>query len=129
MRIVEAKLFMDEHYYDNININVIAAQACFSNFHFLRLFRQTYGLTPHKYLTNLRVRKAKKLLQEGVSVTETCFMLGFSSMSSFNRLFKRYTSVAPLVYATSLRKLQADIIRNPLSYVPPCFIEYMHWDK
>jgi len=128
-RIVEAKLFIDKHYADNIDIDAIAREACFSKFHFLRLFRQIYQVTPHKYLTMLRLQKAKELLQSGASVTETCGILGFESMSSFNKLFKRHIKLAPSVYATRRRDQRSDMKKHPLNYVPLCFVDYMGWDK
>jgi AraC-like DNA-binding protein len=128
-RIVEAKLFIDNHYADNININAIAGEACFSKFHFLRLFKQTYRVTPYQYLTTIRIQKAKELLQDGVSVTETCSSLGFESMSSFNKLFKRHIKEAPSAYAARRRVMQIDILKQPLNHIPMCFAEYMHWDK
>ncbi len=128
-RIVEAKLFIDEHYLDNIDVDSIADEACFSKFHFLRLFKQAYHITPHQYLTTLRIAKAKELLRNNASITETCYSLGFESISSFNKLFKRHVKVGPSVYAARTQQLQADIASNPLNHVPACFIEYMGWDK
>jgi len=128
-RIVEAKLFIDKHYADNIDINAIAGEACFSKYHFLRLFKQTYHVTPHQYLTTVRIQKARELLQNGTSVTETCFNLGFESMSSFNKLFKRRLKITPSAYAAFQRRLHTDIVNHPLKHIPVCFIEYMHWDK
>lgn len=129
IRIVDAKLFIDAHYADDIDIDQIAATACFSKFHFLRLFKQAYHVTPHQYLTQLKIRKAKALLREGTTITQTCAAVGFTSLSSFNKLFKRHVRVAPSEYATGIRSLHSDINQNPLSHIPLCFIEYMHWNK
>jgi AraC-like DNA-binding protein len=128
-RIVDAKLFIDSHYLDNIDITNIAGEACFSKFHFLRLFRQTYCITPHQYLTTLRIAKAKELLRNNTSITETCYSLGFASLSSFNKLFKRHVKVLPSAYAAYNKELRIDIKKHPLNHVPMCFIEYMGWDK
>jgi AraC-like DNA-binding protein len=128
-RIVEAKLFMDSHCIDSINIGKIASKACFSKFHFLRMFKQTYRITPHRYLTILRIEKAKDLLRANTSITDICYLLGFESSSSFNRLFKRHVKLAPSVYGTYIRGLQVDIVEHPLAHVPLCFIDYMGWGK
>ena len=56
-RIVQAKLFMDEHFHEKIKLNAVAGEAYFSNFHFIRLFKLAYDKTPHQYLTWLRVLK------------------------------------------------------------------------
>jgi len=128
-RIVDAKLFIDAHYAEDIDIDKISAEACFSKYHFLRLFKQTYFITPHQYLTQLKIRKAKTLLQNGASITGACCALGFVSLSSFNKLFKRHVNIAPSKYAHEARQLNAAITANPLSHIPACFVTYMHWDK
>jgi AraC-like DNA-binding protein len=128
-RIVGAKLFIDRHYLDDIDIVKVAREACFSKYHFLRLFKQTYRVTPHQYLTKLRIEKAKAMLEGHASAKETCLRLGFESMSSFSRLFKRHVKKAPSAYAGYINGLRIDIVERPLSHVPLCFIEYMHWDK
>lgn len=50
-RIVQAKLYIDNHYANNIDLNDISDEAYFSKFHFIRLFKSIYGKTPHQYLT------------------------------------------------------------------------------
>jgi AraC-like DNA-binding protein len=69
-RIVDGKLFIDRYYLEDIDINHIAGKACFSKFHFLRLFKQTYRITPHQYLITLRIEKAKELLRNNTSITK-----------------------------------------------------------
>src|SRR5215218_2295164 len=97
-RIVQAKLFIDSHFSDSLDLNNIANEACFSKFHFIRLFKAIYGKTPHQYLTYVRIENAKLLLQRGVSITETCFSVGFQSSSSFTALFRQNTKLSPSVY-------------------------------
>ena len=88
-RIVLAKLFIDEHFADNIDLDAIAGEAAFSKFHFIRLFKMAYGKTPHQYLISVRIEKAQLLLRNGHSVSEVCFEVGFDSPTSFTGLFKR----------------------------------------
>ena len=82
-RIVQAKLFIDARFSDHIDLHNIADEACFSKFHFIRLFKTVYGRTPHQYLKQVRIDHAKMFLQNGLSVTEACFSVGFDSVSSF----------------------------------------------
>ena len=128
-RIVEAKLFIDRHYLDNIEINIIACQASLSKFHFLRLFKETYGITLHQYLTTLKIEKARRFLQDGSSISNACYSLGFASLSSFNRLLKRHLEVNPSAYSVHAKYLKNEIAIPPLKYIPQCFVEYMGWDK
>ncbi|MEM6265231.1 MAG: helix-turn-helix transcriptional regulator, partial [Bacteroidota bacterium] len=54
-----------------------------------------YGLTPRQYLMDIRIEKSKVFLKTGLSVTETCFAVGFESVGSFSSLFKRKTGMPP----------------------------------
>jgi transcriptional regulator GlxA family with amidase domain len=102
-RIVTAKLFMDDHFAEDLAISAIAEKAYFSKFHFLRLFSRSYGMTPYQYLTRLRIRKARELMQQGISVTKAMTSSGFSSISSFNKLFRRHFCVIPSTYLQRMR--------------------------
>jgi AraC-like DNA-binding protein len=128
-RIVQAKLYIDAHYAEAIDLDNIADEALFSKFHFTRLFRSIYGQTPHQYRTRLRIEKAKQLLQSGVSVTGTCFDVGFESLGSFNSLFKREAGQNPSAYRQqSMKRIQA-IKKAPLCFIPACFAEQKGWVK
>jgi AraC-like DNA-binding protein len=70
-RIVKAKLFIDDHYADHIDLRNISGQANFSKFHFIRLFKSIYGSTPNNYLVKVRMESAKKILTKGQSVLAT----------------------------------------------------------
>ena len=82
-RLVQAKLFIDCHYADKIDVSEIADEAYFSRFHFIRQFKCTYRKTPHQYLIAVRIGKAKELLKDGRSVSDVCYAVGFESLSSF----------------------------------------------
>jgi AraC-like DNA-binding protein len=126
-RIVQAKLFIDNHFAENIDLHNIADEACFSRFHFIRLFRSIYGKTPHQYLISVRIENAMRFLQQGFSVTETCFMVGFESVSSFTGLFKRITRHPPSLYQQQQRERQSQIQTSPLHFVPACFARQKGW--
>lgn len=128
-RIVQAKLFIDTHFCDDIDLDNIADEAYFSKFHFIRLFKIIYGNTPHQYLTRVRIENAKKLLQNETSVTETCFTIGFDSVSSFTALFKRYTSMRPSEYQQQFKKRIEQIKKVPLQFIPNCFAEQKGWTQ
>src|SRR5690348_8350240 len=122
-RIVQAKLFIDGHYSDNIDLDNISDEAYFSKFHFIRLFKTVYGKTPHQYLTRVRIDKAKEFLQNEVSVTDTCFAVGFDSITSFTALFKKYTKLPPSEYLQQYKKRKEQIKEVPLQFIPNCFAE------
>jgi AraC-like DNA-binding protein len=128
-RLVQAKLFIDTHFAEQIDLDSIADEAFFSKFHFIRLFKQIYERTPHQYLISVRIAGAKQLLRSGMSITDTCYAVGFESVSSFTGLFKRQTGVTPSVYRQQQLDLLSAIRKAPLNFIPNCFAETNGWDK
>ena len=124
---MQAKLFIDSHYADPINIDDTAGEAAFSKFHFIRLFRSVYGKTPHQYLIGVRVEKARLMLQQSAGVTETCYAVGFDSIGSFSLLFKKIIGQSPQVYRQSELKRTEAIKEKPLNFIPNCFAEKKGW--
>ncbi len=94
-RIKDAKILIDRHFSDPIKLSDISESVYLSKYHFLRLFKEAYGTTPHQYLKRKRIEKAKKLLAKGLPINEVCTQVGFESIPSFSNLFKRETSFTP----------------------------------
>lgn len=69
----------------------------------------------------MRVEEAKEMLDQGVTVTEACFAVGFNSLGSFTELFKRRVGLTPSAYRRQRLKRQAEIRRAPLKFIPGCF--------
>ena len=128
-RIVLAKLFIDEHFYENIDLDDIAGEAFFSKFHFIRLFKRAYAKTPHQYLTWVRIENAKILLQNQMAVRDVCFSVGFDSESSFIHLFKRITTVTPFAYQQQQMSRKNEIRKTPLKFIPSCFADQYGWTE
>jgi AraC-like DNA-binding protein len=97
-QVIYAKVFIDNHYPDPIELKDIAGKAFFSKFHFIRLFKTVYGQTPYQHLKMVRIRNAKQLLQSGMTVTEVCYAVGFTSTSSFTGFFKQITGYTPSAF-------------------------------
>ena len=114
-RLCRARTYIDECYDLPLDLNEISKQACLSRYHFLRLFREAFATTPHQYLIQRRIEKAKELLRSRrISVTDVCFEVGFQSLGSFSSLFRRRVGDAPVNYRE--REMQS------LRKVPPCFL-------
>ena len=126
-RVVRAKLFIDLNYSRPLDLANIADEACFSKFHFTRLFRSVYGKTPHQYLTEVRIGHAKQLLADDLTVAAVCYAVGFDSVSSFTGLFRRRTGKTPAAFQRDVRKRLEESIRRPVKFVPNCFVEIQGW--
>jgi AraC family transcriptional regulator len=95
-RAVEAALWIDEHSASPIDLEGAAEQAGLSAFHFLRLFANVVGATPHQYLVRCRLRRAARLLaDEERSITDIAYDVGFGDLSNFVRTFHRAAGVSP----------------------------------
>lgn len=93
------------HSCDNANLDLeqLAASACLSKYHFLRLFRQAYGRSPYQYIQSLRVEKATQLLKaSALTVEDIADTLGFENSNSFSRLFYQRMGMYPTQYRAAI---------------------------
>lgn len=93
-----ARDLMDRRYADPLDVPAMAARALMSPAHFSREFKRAYGETPHSYLLTRRIERAMRLLRAGVSVTETCMRVGWSSLGSFSTRFTEVVGESPSAY-------------------------------
>ena len=118
-RLSRARKLMDECYHLPLDLEKISSEACLSRFHFLRLFRRAFNKTPHQYLTQRRIEKAKELLSSsGLTVTDVCFEVGFESLGSFSSLFHKHVGHPPITYRTIVFERRLERQRK----VPACFL-------
>jgi AraC-like DNA-binding protein len=117
-RLGRARAFIDHCYDHPLNLDQISEKACFSRYHFLRLFRQAFKKTPHQYLIERRIEKAKELLTaDDLRVTDVCFEVGFQSLGSFSSLFHKWVGHAPATYRERARA--RELAKRK---VPGCFL-------
>jgi len=87
-----------------LSLDVLAATACLSKYHFLRLFKSTYGQSPHQYLQQVRLAKARELLQHSsLSVADIADAVGFENSPSFSRLFFQRQGIYPSQYREQVK--------------------------
>lgn len=79
-------------------ITDMARRICISPYHMIRRFKADFGLTPHQFQIQCRVRKAQKLLEEGKSVVEAACDTGFCDQSHFDRCFYKIVRLTPSEY-------------------------------
>jgi AraC-like DNA-binding protein len=123
-RVLRARERVHDEYDEPLTLATLARAAHLSPFHFLRVYTAAFGDTPGRELSRVRIARARELLARGVSVTETCFAVGFSSLGSFSARFARDVGTSPREFQRAAR-LVAVAPGHLLSvYVPFCFAEH-----
>lgn len=98
-RLSIAKDFINSNYNKSISLNDIALASCLSVNHLLRTFKQAYQVSPHQFLTQVRLQQAKYYLKNtDYQVSEIVDIVGFECQSSFTRLFRNSFQVTPKQY-------------------------------
>lgn len=94
-RVDAARRRLDAEFAAHHSLTELSRGAGMSPFHFARVFRELTGVPPHRYLLRRRLEAAAQQLRQGASVTDTCFAVGFRSLSHFIHAFRRTFGVSP----------------------------------
>lgn len=101
-RLLASTDYIYTHFHEDISLDTLARESCFSKFHFLRLFTLAFGKTPYQFVNQLRIERAKILLMNPtLDIKSIAKSLGFQDASSFSRLFYKTTNS----YPTQFRRL------------------------
>lgn len=99
---------MRAHLDEPLNLDHLAQIAAISKFHFVRVFDEITGATPHHFLACLRVQRAKELLLTSeTSITEICLEVGYASLGSFSKTFASLVGVPPQDFRKMPKRLNA----------------------
>jgi AraC-like DNA-binding protein len=99
---------MKEHLEEPLNLEELAQIAAISKFHLVRVFDELTGTTPHHFLACLRVQRAKELLLDpGVSITDACIQVGYSSLGTFSTTFRILVGVSPYKFRAMPKRFTA----------------------
>jgi len=102
LRANRARDYLHAHLSAPISLSDVAAAACLSPFHLLRVFQAVFRQTPHQYLNDCRLDRAKFLLERTrIPVTAICLECGFSSLGSFSALFHKRCGMSPRAWRKS----------------------------
>ncbi|MFD1627735.1 helix-turn-helix transcriptional regulator [Azospirillum griseum] len=93
-----ARDYLDAHIDSPVELSDLAGAVGLSRFHLLRVFRAAVGTTPHGYLTDRRVRRAKRLLDGPETLADIALSCGFCDQAHFSRVFKAQVGVSPGQY-------------------------------
>lgn len=86
-------------YYEPLTLQDLAAEACYSTFHFTRVFHKEVGLPPRQFLTAVRLYHAKRLLAvTDMSIVDVVTSVGYSSVGTFTTRFTNATGVSPSAF-------------------------------
>lgn len=95
--------FIEDHLAEPVRLSTLATMVDLSPYHFVRAFRQSFGVPPHRYHIGRRIERAKALLAVPAnSVTTIARGLGFAETSSFSATFRRFTGCSPSEYRRGL---------------------------
>jgi AraC family transcriptional regulator len=97
--------YIEEHLAASPTLEQMAAVARLSSYHFARQFKTATGVSPHQYVIDRRVERARQLLRAGtdLSLAEIAAHAGFSDQSRFTHHFKRLVGVTPRQFRTPAR--------------------------
>lgn len=101
--ITKAKSFISQNYKKDISLDDVSRELEISPYYFSKLFKEVTGENFIEYLTNIRIEKAKMLLEEGAqSIKEICVTVGYSDPNYFSRIFKKSVGVTPTEFKEGL---------------------------
>lgn len=97
--LLEAKGFIESHFTEDLSLDQISQQAGISKYHFIRLFKNTFGLSPYQYLKRFRLESAKMALLSGKNLKEIALELGYADLAAFSKAFKQNFGYSPTKFS------------------------------
>lgn len=97
-----ARDYLRQHVTEPVSLDEVARVAFLSKFHLLRTFAAVYGLSPRAYQMELRLARARRLIDEGVSPSRVAHDAGFADQSHLTRRFRSFYGLTPGTYARQL---------------------------
>lgn len=95
-RVSRARNFIDDKYLEDLNLEEMAGLAFLSKYHFLRCFKEVYGISPYQYVIQKRLEHSQMLLQdERKTLSEIAYQTGFIDRRAFNRAFRKAYGFSP----------------------------------
>lgn len=97
--------YVEKNLTGDINLEDMASKTYLSKYHFCRLFKKRVGISPMKFVSFVKIEKAKKLIQKSnMTVSAVAIQVGFNDLSSFIKQFKKFIGMTPYTYKKSLSK-------------------------
>lgn len=100
----QAVAYVEEHYYENLSLSVLAKQFHVESSYFSRMFRKETGDNLMLFICKKRMEKAVEYMRESErNLTEIAFMVGYDDYTYFNKVFRKMTGVSPREYRNSIQ--------------------------
>jgi AraC-like DNA-binding protein len=106
-RMERIREYLQMHVADPVSLDDLAGAVGLSKFYLLRRFQRTYGVSPHAYLTQLRLARARRLLETGKAVSHVAYEAGFADQSHLTRRFKGFFGFTPAEYGRQVHGVTA----------------------
>ncbi|WP_164931463.1 helix-turn-helix transcriptional regulator [Longirhabdus pacifica] len=107
--------FIEEHLYDDeLSLDKVSSRFYVSRCHYSRMFQKNVGRGFKEYIIGKRIAKAKELLQNGESVTDTCYAVGYNDLSHFARIFKKIVGENPSMYRKKIATKPPSLYRKKM---------------
>jgi AraC-like DNA-binding protein len=97
-----ARAYLCAHVAEAVDLNTLARAAFLSKYHLVRAFARAHGLTPHAYQMQLRLARARALIERGTGISHATYAAGFADQSHLTRRFREYFGYTPAAYARAL---------------------------
>jgi len=98
-RLARVMEYMSSHYAESLTLEQLAAEACISKYHFARLFRQKVGRSPHRYLMEIRLETARRmLLSSDATIAQVAAACGYPTATHFSTAFTRRFGMSPTAF-------------------------------
>ena len=100
----DAMKYIEENYQEDVSLDTIAGSVHLSKYHFVRIFKETLGISPMKCLLRVRLSVAKNLLgSSDLSIKDVASKVGYENALTFSRVFKNSENISPTDYRNSVR--------------------------
>jgi YesN/AraC family two-component response regulator len=102
--ILKAVIYMKENLSEADRLEKLAQEANLSKYHFCRMFKKFVGISPVRFVTILKINKAKELLRnKDLTISIVCEKIGYNDLSNFERQFKNITGMTPTTFKESIK--------------------------
>lgn len=100
----EFKSYIEDNISSKLTLTQISNALGFSPYHIIRICNQDFGLSANAYIVNKRVHRAKKMIAEGLDISQVAIAVGFYDQSHLTNIFKKVFAITPKAYQNSIFK-------------------------